>query len=142
MSTVTSLSDLRLSLGKRSKVKFQTTSNSESSFFIAFNLDKHATVCMGTFLSDIGLQVSVQRPTFWSTSIGILFVFASNTAVSSSYYAEAYFGIVLYLFCLVFFSFFSSSSFSFFFSFSRFFSQLYLKNYKAPEVETLYTDSP
>ena len=49
-----------------------------------FNLDKHATVCMGTFLSDIGLQVSVQRPTFWSTSIGILFVFASNTAVVSS----------------------------------------------------------
>ena len=67
----------------------------------------------------------------------------SNTSVVSSYYAEAYLGIVLYLFCLVFFSFFSSSSsFSFFFSFSRFFSQLYLKNYKAPEVETLYTDSP
>ena len=110
---MTSLSDLRLSLGKRSKVKFQTTSNSESSYFIVFNLDKHATVCMGTFLSDIGLQVSVQRPTFWSTSIGILFVFASNTAVVSSYYANANIGIVLYLFCLVFSFSVVSSSFSF-----------------------------
>ena len=57
VSTVTSLSDLRLGSKGQRKVKFQTTLNRKIESFNMFTTVKYAKVSTVTFLSDLRLGV-------------------------------------------------------------------------------------
>ena len=67
-STVTSSFDLRLRGQRSKKVKFQTSSNSNSGYIIVLFLDKHAKVSTVTSSSDLRLRGQRSRKVKFQTS--------------------------------------------------------------------------